>query len=181
VAADNRANTWAALVHLVAAGARRVGFVSGDASWGWLEESLDAYRQWAQAHGVEPLVATAPMAALERSAAAAAGRLLDRPDPVDAIFTPMDRFAAGVLRAARERGLDVPGELRIAAGVDSSQARLADPPITAIDLKPADTGRAAVEMLLARIAGRPVEAPRIMPAELRVRGSTASAPIGVGT
>jgi DNA-binding LacI/PurR family transcriptional regulator len=176
VAADNVANTRAALDHLVAAGARRVAFINGDASWGWLDDSLRAYLSWAEDRGCEPLVATAAMAALERSAAEAAGRLLDRRDPVDAIFTPPDRFAVGVLRAARERGLRVPGDLRVAAGVDSSHARLADPPITAIDLHPALTGRAAVDMLLARLEGAAVTAPRILGAELRVRASTA--PIG---
>jgi DNA-binding LacI/PurR family transcriptional regulator len=173
VAADNAANTRAALDHLVAAGARRVAFLTGDASWSWLDDSLRAYRAWARERGCEPLVATAGMAAHERGAAAAAGELLDRRDPADAIFTPPDRFALGVLRAARERGLAVPGELRIAVGVDSSQARLADPPITAIDLHPGHTGRAAVDMLLARIAGEPVSAPRILPADLRIRASTA--------
>jgi DNA-binding LacI/PurR family transcriptional regulator len=173
VAADNAANTRAALDHLVAAGAGRVAFLTGDASWGWLDDSLRAYRAWAAERGSEPLVATASMAAHERGAAEAAGRLLDRPDPPDAIFTPPDRFALGVLRAARERGIGVPGALRIAVGVDSSQARLADPPITAIDLHPGETGRVAVDMLLARIAGTAVAAPRIVGAELRVRVSSA--------
>jgi DNA-binding LacI/PurR family transcriptional regulator len=173
VAADNVANTRAALDHLVDAGARRVAFLTGDASWGWLEDSLRAYRDWARERGREPLVATASMAAHERGAAAAAAELLDRPDPADAIFAPPDRFAVGVLRAARERGIDVPGALRIAVGVDSSQARLADPPITAIDLHPDETGRAAVDMLLARIEGAAVAAPRIVSAELRVRVSSA--------
>ena len=173
VAADNVANTRTALDHLVAAGARRVAFLTGDASWGWLDDSLRAYLGWARERGCEPLVATAGMAAHERGAAAAAGELLDRPDPADAIFTPPDRFALGVLRAARERGIDVPGRLRIAVGVDSSQARLADPPITAIDLHPQETGRAAVDMLLARIAGAAGSGPRIVRADLRPRASTA--------
>jgi DNA-binding LacI/PurR family transcriptional regulator len=172
VAADNAANTRAVLDHLVDAGARRVAFLNGDATWGWLDDSLRAYLGWARERGWEPVVATAGMDTHERGAAVAAGELLDRPDPPDAIFTPPDRFALGVLRAARERGLDVPGKLRIAVGVDSSQAALADPPITAIDLHPDHTGRAAVDMLLARIDGVPVTAPRILPAELRVRAST---------
>jgi len=173
VAADNAANTRTALDHLVAAGARRVAFLTGDASWGWLDDGLRAYLGWAQERGCEPLVATASMAAHERGAAAAAAELLDRADPADAIFTPPGRFALGVLRAARERGIDVPGRLRIAVGVDSSQARLADPPITAIDLDPGQTGRAAVDMLLARIDGASIVAPRIVGADLRVRASTA--------
>jgi DNA-binding LacI/PurR family transcriptional regulator len=178
VAADNRGNTRAALDHLEAAGARRVAFITGDVSWSWLDDSVRAYRQWARERGVKPRVVTARKAMLERGAAAAAGRLLDGGNPPDAIFTPPDRFAIGVLRAARERGLRVPDDLLIVAGVDSSQARLASPPITAIDLRPGATGRAAVAMLLARIEGTEVEAPYIVPAELRVRRSTTGAGAG---
>jgi DNA-binding LacI/PurR family transcriptional regulator len=180
IGADNVENTRAALDHLEASGAERVALLTGDASWSWLDDSVRAYRSWARERGAEPCIATAPKKLLERGAAVAAGRLLDRPDPPDAIFTPPDRFAIGVLRAAHERGLHVPCELMIAAGVDSSQARLADPPITAIDLRPGATGRAAIDMLLARIEGTPVEAPQILPAELHVRASTGGTSLVVG-
>lgn len=173
VGADNVSNTRRALDHLRAAGARRVAFLTGDESWSWLDDSVGTYRRWARERDAPPRIATARKAMLERGAAVAAGQLLDGPDPPDAIFTPPDRFAIGVLRAAHERGLRVPGDLRIAAGVDSSQARLADPPITAIDLRPAATGRAAVDMLLARIEGAAVPAPQIVAAKLHVRASTA--------
>jgi len=172
IAADNLKNTRAALDHLEVAGAERVAFVTGDVSWSWLDDSLRAYRRWARERGARPRIATARKTMLERGAAAAAGRLLDGPDPPDAIFTPPDRFAIGVLRAAQERGLRVPDDLMIAAGVDSSQVRLADPPITAIDLYPGATGRAAVDMLLARIEGTPVAAPQILAAGLHLRAST---------
>jgi len=172
VGADNANNTREALDHLIAAGATRVAFLTADVSWSWFDDSVRAYRSWAREYGVKPCIATTRKTLLEHGAAVAVGRLLDGPDPPDAIFTPPDRFALGVLRAARERGLRVPDDLLIAAGVDSSQARLAHPPITAIDLRPAETGRAAVAMLLARIEGTSVETPQTVAAELRVRAST---------
>ena len=103
-------------------------------------------------HGRQPLIERASMRAQERSAYVAAGRLLDRERP-DAVVAQAERYTPGVLRAARERGLRVPGDLRVAAAVDSPQARDADPPVTAIDLQPDVQGAAAVEMLIAILAG----------------------------
>jgi DNA-binding LacI/PurR family transcriptional regulator len=50
--------------------------------------------------------------------------------------------------------------------------RAHEPPITALDLDPGAQSRAAVDMLLALIAGDEPDAPRLVPAELRVRAST---------
>ena len=103
------------------------------------------------------------MRAQERSAYEAAGRLLDRDGP-DAIVAQAERYTPGVLRAARERDLGVPADLRVAAAVDSPQARDADPPVTAIDLQPDLQGAAAVEMLIELLAGDQPAGPQITPA-----------------
>ena len=107
----------------------------------------------------------------ERSAYEAAGRLLDRERP-NAIVAQAERYTPGVLRAARDRGMRVPGNLRVAAAVDSPQARDADPPVTAIDLQPDVQGAAAVEMLIEILAGGEPDGPLITPAVLHVRAST---------
>ena len=66
----------------------------------------------------------------------------------------------------------IPDELMVATGIDSHEAREASPAVTAIDILPARQGEAAAEMLMARLAGEPVEAPAITPAQLHVRAST---------
>ena len=78
----------------------------------------------------------------------------------------------GMARAAKEAGCQVPGRLLIAGGVDSVHAREGDPPVTALDLHPDRQAEMAVEMLLARLGDGEVEAPRHIPATLRVRAST---------
>ena len=102
----------------------------------------------------------------------AAGRLLDDERP-DAIVAQAERYIGGVLRAARERGLRVPHDLRVAAAVDSTQARDADPPVTAIDLQPDVQGAAGVTMLVELLADHEPPAPHITSAVLRIRASTA--------
>jgi len=173
VRSDNEGNARRLLDQLAEAGAARIALLASGGGWGWAEETESAYLEWCAEHGRQPLIERASMRAQERSAYVAAGRLLDRERP-DAVVAQAERYTPGVLRAARERGMRVPGDLRVAAAVDSPQARDADPPVTAIDLQPEVQGAAAVEMLIAILAGDEPEEPRITPALLHVRASTLS-------
>jgi DNA-binding LacI/PurR family transcriptional regulator len=174
VRADNEANTRRLLDELADAGAARIALVASTGGWAWADETQSAYREWCAEHGREPLIELASMRTQEASAFEAAGRLLDRERP-DAIVAQAERYTPGVLRAARERGLAVPGELRLAAAVDSPGARDADPPITAIDLQPDLQGAAAAEMLIDILGGGEPAGPHITPAVLRVRASSRAA------
>lgn len=166
VRADNEGNTHALLDHLAATGAERIALLAASGAWGWAEETKAAYAGWCAARGREPLLEQASV----HTGYEAALRLLDRDRP-DAIVTLSERYTNGVLRAATERGLRIPEDLRLAAGVDSHQARDAD--VTAIDLRPHAQGEAAIALLLERLAGERRDAPLITAAELHRRGSTA--------
>jgi DNA-binding LacI/PurR family transcriptional regulator len=63
----------------------------------------------------------------------------------------------------------------LVAGVDSQQASASDPPITALDLHPAEHATAAVALLVARLAGDESERTRSVRGTLRVRASTGPA------
>lgn len=173
VASETEASTRQVLEHLAAQGARRIALLIPRNDWGWATETLGAYEAWVREHGAPRLIAAVAMAPGEESAFLAARRLLAGRRPPDAIFVVAARFIRGVLRAATAAGCQVPGELLIAAGVDSVQAREGDPPVTALDLHPERQAEAAVEMLLGRLAGSEGEAPRHIAATLRLRASTA--------
>ena len=176
VASETETNTRQVLDHLAAQGAQRIALLVPRTDWGWAAETLSAYDSWVHEHGAARLVVPVAMQPGEKSAFTAAGRLLAGSRPPDAIFVVAARFIRGVLRAAIQAGRRVPGDLLIAAGVDSIQAREGDPPVTALDLHPERQAEAAVEMLLARLGGGEVEAPRHVPATLRLRASTGSHP-----
>lgn len=172
VRSDNEANTRGLLDHLAEAGARRIALLAAAADWAWAQECEAAYHAWCSEHGREPLIAPAGLHDLERSAYQATTVLLESTEPPDAIVALAERYSTGVVRAAREHGLEIPRDLLVATGIDSHQAREGDPAITAVDLQPALQGAAAAELLIARIEGRRAEAPRITPAVLRERAST---------
>jgi DNA-binding LacI/PurR family transcriptional regulator len=172
VAGQTDVSTRQLLDHLHAQGARRICLLAPTADWGWSTETLRAYDQWTAGHGAPRLVVPVAMRHGEESAFAAARQLLSEPDPPDAIFVVASRFIPGVQRAAKDAARQVPGELLIAAGVDSVHAREGDPPVTAIDLHPERQAEAAVEMLLARLDDDTPTGPRYVPATLRLRAST---------
>ena len=176
VCADNRASTRELLEHLAVAGARRIAFLTVDYPIGWAIESLEAYRGWCAEAGREPLVIPTNPHLPGEDAYARAGLVLDGADPPDAIVATDERYPSGVIRAARERGIEIPGELLVATGIDSHEAREAAPAVTAIDIQPALQGALAAEMLIARLDEEETEAPRVIPARLRVRSSTIRRP-----
>ena len=100
--------------------------------------------------------------------------LLERAPDVTAVFAFSDALALGVRRAARERGLSVPGDLSIAGFDDTAPAGEA---LTTIHQPLRDKGRIAAQRLLLALAGkRPAGACDPLPTRLVIRASTAPPP-----
>jgi LacI family transcriptional regulator len=96
------------------------------------------------------------------------------PDRPPAIFCSTDDQAIGLLRAARELRIDVPGELGVAGFDDIKEAALTDPPLTTIASDRSAMARAAVDLVLddgLRVAGVPAGAAEVVPVAV---GRTAS-------
>lgn len=178
VSGDNAANTRAVLDHLRAAGATRIALLATDWNWAWAADIDATYLDWCGTNDHEPTLVTVPLHHGLRDAREAAGQLLDGPHPPDAFYAPLEAFSSGVSRACAERGLRIPDDVLLVCGSDGRQTRESDPAITAVDLCPADQTRAAVELLIARIAGAKDQGPVIVPSVLRVRASTSRPAVG---
>ncbi len=93
--------------------------------------------------------------------------------PPTAIFAQNDRMALGALRAARDLGLRVPGQLSVIGLDDMPLASYFDPPLTTMRQDMFAIGRTAAQLLV-----RAVEQPQAQhqqlrqPAELIIRQST---------
>ncbi|MFD7922424.1 LacI family DNA-binding transcriptional regulator [Streptomyces sp. NPDC059740] len=104
----------------------------------------------------------------------AAMTLLAGPDRPPAIMCATDDQAVGVLRAARELRIDVPGELAVAGFDDIKEAALTDPPLTTVASDREAMARAAVDLVLdesMRVVGSRRERLRQFPSRLVVRRS----------
>lgn len=103
---------------------------------------------------------------------AAAGALLDAGEPPEAVFAFNDLMAAGVLRAAAERGLDVPGRLSVLGYDDIELAAYLTPPLTTVRQSAALLGARAAALLIDHLEeGRPLPDLLSLPPDLVLRAS----------
>ena len=184
---DDEGGARAAAAHLLELGHRDLLVVSmgsappgapADADW-VTSRRLRGYAAALGEHGLRldsRDVVTAPAtiaggtAALRR--AWAAGR---RPTGV---LVMSDAMAIGVLVAARELGLRVPGDLSVVGYDDVDTSRHTDPPLTTVHQPIREKGERAVRLLLSLVDGRTPRQPGQvrLATRLIVRSSTAPVP-----
>ncbi|MFB4313090.1 LacI family DNA-binding transcriptional regulator [Actinomadura sp. 21ATH] len=167
----------AVVAHLAGLGHRRIGHVA---------VALDEWTFRARGEAVAAAVRALPGGRYDRAAGAidvhsardAAGRLLDLPVPPTALVCDDDLMAAGAFKAARARGLDIPGDVSV-TGFDDVQVAVAlEPELTTVRLPARELGAQGMSALLDLLeGGRP--GPRSLPVELVVRASTAPPSPGV--
>ncbi|MFF3623264.1 LacI family DNA-binding transcriptional regulator [Streptomyces sp. NPDC002467] len=154
VVCDNAASLTALLDHVHERGAVAPALLAPEATSSWAQALRTAAETWSAERGVSVIVHTVPFAATPAEAAEHTRRLLaDRP-AVDAVICAPDGAAAGVLRAAAESGRTVGRDFQLASCVDGIAVRSCDPPLTAIDLRPAEYGRTCAALLCEVLAGR---------------------------
>ena len=157
--------------HLVDAGRRRIGHVTGRRGTVAGEDRILGYRRAMDRAGfpTEDLIADGDFR--KASGVSAASTLLDR--DVDAIFCANDAMAAGALETIHTRGLRVPEDVALAGFDDLEFAALMDPPLTTVRQGIRSQGAEAASTL-ARLLNDPDGGPRrvILPTELVIRRST---------
>jgi LacI family transcriptional regulator len=76
-----------------------------------------------------------------------------------AFFCLNDNIAYGCMRALRERGINLPGDISIIGFDDLPSSGLTEPPLTTIRVSTRQIGRAALEKLAERISGSTEDLP----------------------
>lgn len=99
--------------------------------------------------------------------------LLDLGDRPTAVCCANDEMAIGALRAARQRGLEVPEDISITGFDMTPSSAVVTPPITTVRQPIAELGAKAVTCLLRLIAGEKDVEDEVLKTEFILRGSTA--------
>ncbi|MET7641949.1 LacI family DNA-binding transcriptional regulator [Streptomyces sp. NPDC005438] len=159
--------------HLWALGHRDIAHLSADVpSWTFALRAATLTEAMAD-RGRRPRVRPAALS-VEAGHRAARELLADGPRPT-ALLCDDDLLAAGALKAARELGLAVPGQLSLTGFDDVALATATEPELTTVRLPAEEFGAAGMRALLAVLADRePSTDP--LPVRLVVRGSTGPAP-----
>lgn len=100
----------------------------------------------------------------------AAAALLDSPDRPSAIMAHHDALAVGVLLAARDRGLSVPGEVAIMGFDDGEAATAAD--LTTVRQPFEESGSVALGVLLGHVGGSSLRSTTTLDVSLVERSTT---------
>ena len=175
---DDRPGIRAAVEHLAGLGHRRIAHVAGPPGFVHGAARRAAWAGALRAAGLPPgacVVGDFTAA----SGAKATHELLDGEAPPTAIVYANDLMAVAGLSVAAARGLAVPDQLSVVGFDDIELVAHLVPPLTTVRADVLAWGRAAATTLLATVE-RPAAPPSdvsLPPAQLVLRGSTATAPV----
>jgi LacI family transcriptional regulator len=163
--------------HLADLGHRRIGYVGVDREKRTFRRRRERLGMRLSALGaaiVAPDLRVARMTTESGYRAAAAAMDAWLAAGATAIVAADDLLALGVLRAARERGIDVPGRLSVAGFNDMAYASMITPSLTSVDLRSRELGRTTATLLAELLDGADPSWAQLEP-RLAVRESTGPA------
>ena len=164
IAIDNRMGGRMAVEHLLAGGHRRIGHVTGPLDWwearqrqaGWHDALVQS-----GAEAGESLVAVGNWSA--ESGMLGLRQLLERRPDVEAVFFGNDQMALGGIRAARQLGLQIPGDVAIIGFDDIPESAYFCPPLSTVRQPIFELGALAVKELNRRIEADQQEDATVQP------------------
>ena len=170
---DHPAGARAMVAHLVAAGHRRIAFVSGPDGNREAAERLRGYRD-AMAELLPQTQPEVLQGDFREASGERAGRALLAGTLPDAVFAANDMMALGCLSAFNAAGLKVPADIAVAGFDDIPLARYVPPGLTTMRVDIAALGADAMRRLLTanegEAAGKTLRQPQLV-----VRASTGGA------
>ncbi len=178
VVSDNAGGARVAVEHLIAAGHRRIGFLGDRPDLFTAAERLRGYREALANHDLaEDLELVRHPRFRGVDAYETTCELLDGKDPPTALFAGQNLISVGAVRAVHARGRQ--HEVAMVSFDDIPLADVVDPGVTVVAQDPHALGRAAAELLFARLDG--YDGPTrniVVPTRLIERGSGELQPTG---
>jgi LacI family transcriptional regulator len=185
VFADNFGGTQAAVEHLVQLGHRRIAYFTHAGSTSIAKkERLQSFQETLHAAGIPE--SDSPVVDSEHALIELMQRGVERPT---AVMTFNDELASVALSTFRRMGFNVPEDVSLVGFDDDVRAKAMFPRLTTVAMPIQEMAKAAVEELLRQIEGEaspelgskppsPGSAqPKVIPARLVVRESTAPPPL----
>ena len=172
VAFDQAAGARLATRHLIELGHTRIRHLAGPQDWNEAEDRMNGFLAELNDHDlpVTPPVLGDWTADLGYEVGL---KLLDHPD-FTAVFASNDQMALGLMHAAADLGISVPGDLSIVGFDDIPEAKHFAPPLTTIRQDFSWLGARAIDVLVSQLEGEQVASPTEYPVpQLLVRQSTA--------
>ncbi|WP_458718345.1 LacI family DNA-binding transcriptional regulator [Pseudomonas gregormendelii] len=171
---DHEYGAYLATRHLLELGHRDIATIGGPASTSVAQMRLAGFCRALREAGIEVPGERMLESDFTSTGGYAAAALLLETNPPSAIFAGNDMIGIGVLRAAAERNIRVPGELSVIGFDDIQMSRYVYPALTTVGQSILQLGEMAAEVLLRRIASPAMATDqRIVTPSIVLRESTA--------
>ncbi|MCB0051491.1 MAG: LacI family DNA-binding transcriptional regulator [Caldilinea sp.] len=169
---DNEGGATAAITLLYQLGHRHIAFIAGPEGGRSSQERLTGYLHGLEVNGIQPraelVLSGAGLLEDGWEALDALRSLAPRPT---AVLCYNDLAAAGLLAAAANAGLAVPGDLSVVGFDNIPISAYTVPPLSTVEQPKAAMGRAAVKTCLRALAGEPAPT-MVLSGHLILRAST---------
>ncbi|WKX12242.1 LacI family DNA-binding transcriptional regulator [Streptomyces sp. NL15-2K] len=169
----------AATTHLLSLGHRRIAYLGGKEDASSNQARLHGFRSAMEAAGVPVLGELVRHAGSFHTAEGVEhGKRLLAADPAPtAVFAACDELAAGVIEAARLRGLRVPEDLSVVGFDDTPLARVTSPPLSTVHQPINEMGAVALRTALRLASAAEIDSHHVeLATRLVVRDSTGPVP-----
>nr|WP_321980432.1 LacI family DNA-binding transcriptional regulator [uncultured Cohaesibacter sp.] len=146
---DNEQLVYLALAHLASNGFRRIGLVSSYSEVNNFKLRHEAYMRAMNAHGleIEEENILSVCATIEEAYEDSIKQLSNIKKLSDAYFCANDVIAFGFIRALRELGYSVPGDISVVGFDNLPMASMFDPPLTSLNVPKQRIGAMAIRFL----------------------------------
>jgi LacI family transcriptional regulator len=175
VRADSEGSAYQLVRHLLDLGHRRIAVLSGPKDVSTAEDRVAGYCKALAEAGLPVCADWVRYGRFSRESGYEMTQQVLAASPRPTALLAVNNFIAiGVLRALRDSGLSVPGDVSVVAFDDLMSDLVVEPFLTVIDQPSYEMGRRAAELLLARVSGEAADGYKeiVLPTEIKVRGSS---------
>lgn len=149
VVVDDFKGGFLAAEHLISKGCKRIAHISGPQHLNIYINRLQGYLKAMRKHNIntdENLIVESPLT--REDGLACAKKLLESPNPPDAIFAANDTTALSIILYAKEKGIKIPEELAIVGFSNEPFSEYLSPSLTTVEQSGFNVGIKATELLL---------------------------------
>lgn len=174
IESDNYGGARLAVQELYEKGCRKIACIHSSKIISTHTFRYSGYRDQLAIYGLEPDEALRIKVDEVSFHAAQSGmlKLIEQGAEFDGVFCATDWLALGAMAALQQKGIDVPGKVKVIGFDDISVSELTSKPLTTIHQQMDVLGRTAAEEIVRLMEGAPVKAQRIQIGVSLVRRST---------
>ena len=151
VVSDDFHGAYLAVEHLIKRGCRNIALYSSPRHLLISRERHNGYKQALEDNGLEYSTDLVYSCDTYEDAVKISRSILKKRNRPDGVFAVNDMTAIGVMKVAKELGIEIPDELKVAGFENSRTSKVVDPDLTTVDQFGFDLGKKAAALLLKRI------------------------------